>query len=150
MLKNLFLYPNRFYHIMFFIWWSNTNDEHRDIHSEYLFCHRCSSQTKNTYRLYESKLKVYSVIPIHTSRIITVICQSCLLERKLEKDLESDVGKIQENESNLIHVQISKIDQIEQSNWIRQARNWVNMSFKFRLVWFESELLTKWFPTGPR
>jgi hypothetical protein len=45
-----------------------------------------------------------------------VICQSCLLERKLEKDLESDVGKIQENESNLIHVQISKIDQIEQSN----------------------------------
>ena len=76
---------------MFFIWWSNTDDGYKDVCSEYSYCKICSSQTKNTFRLYQSKLKAYSIIPIYTSRTIKVICHNCLHERKLEKGLQKQM-----------------------------------------------------------
>lgn len=75
---------------MFFIFWGNTDAKHKDVYSEDLFCRKCSAQTLHTLRVYESKLKAYSIIPLHTSRDISAICHNCLSEWGLEKKLQKE------------------------------------------------------------
>jgi hypothetical protein len=59
--------------------------------SQDIECPRCATVTKHTFRLYEQKHKAYSVIPIGTDRLVTVICHNCLLERELEKKFEKEM-----------------------------------------------------------
>ena len=76
---------------MFFIFWGNTDAKHKDVYSGVLLCNKCSSQTKHTFRVYESKLKAYSVIPVSTSQDVTAICHNCLSEWELEKKLRKEM-----------------------------------------------------------
>jgi hypothetical protein len=75
---------------MFLIWWGSKTYQ-RNIASESIECSICETTKIHTYRLYETKRKIYSVIPVGTSKLVTLICHGCLTEQKLGKIYEKEL-----------------------------------------------------------
>jgi hypothetical protein len=91
---------------MFVIWWGSKTYQ-RNIASESIECPVCGTTRMHTYRLYEIKTKIYSIIPAGTSKHMTLICHGCLTEQKL--------GRIHEKEL------IQKFDVMEKNKMKKQV-----------------------------
>jgi hypothetical protein len=76
-----------------------------ELDTAYTDCPNCGRETRHIFRMYKIQTKLYSVIPIGSTKCINIVCDVCYMTRRLkpvETDLLENYKKMLELEAVLL------------------------------------------------